>query len=171
MVTIKPCVRRFSRIPYDTCGRIKVNVEELAQRMADAVKAGDMAAARALADLLQEEVKAEYKVAVSGRRIACDLSRVKVVLYVKDGMEMDEDDVQSTRDAIDGWMRDGGAPVLMLRGVDRVEIFEVDTSGQQSLDTTPQGLSPDEIMRRTQEINRVVEEENARRNAGYKTTS
>jgi hypothetical protein len=101
-----------------------------AEQMALEVLRGDLVAAKALADLLLENVAhGEIPVLRVKTITVSDPSRLKVLLYYSDtGYELTEDRILRFEGCIKDWLRVGGPTVLTLMGVDRMEIYELPKS-------------------------------------------
>jgi hypothetical protein len=95
-----------------------------AEHMAVAVLRGDLTAARALADCLVNDYGEGGREIPPLRRVTANRDRVRVILYLKDGVEVDMP--ASTR-AVAAWLSGDGP--LFAAGVDRVELFEVPGEG------------------------------------------
>ncbi len=92
-----------------------------AEQMAIAVLKGDWDAARQLADLLTEHVDGNTNVIPPVKKLTCTIDKIRVVLFADDP---DADfDRETTEAAVAAWLR--GERVLALRGIDRVELYEI----------------------------------------------
>ncbi len=94
-----------------------------AEQMAIAVLKGDMTAARALADLLCDEVNIGSRVH-KPNKVVGNHRHYQCIAYLKDTAENIEDKnvAYGVRISLEEWVEQGG--VLMLREVDRVEIYD-----------------------------------------------
>lgn len=104
---------------------VTLNPQSLAESMALAVLKGDLAAARALADLLLEDWKGGARELPPIRRLSADSGRLRVIVYfplMVGDAEVDLD-VDGVREAVRAWL-DGGE-TLLLQGADRVELYEL----------------------------------------------
>lgn len=95
-----------------------------AEHMAMAVLQGDMTAARALADMLLEDIDKGVLIPHT-KKITSDINKVRVVVFFPcqiDGIDV-EIDQDGLRDAIENWITGGGP--LVLVGADRLELYEL----------------------------------------------
>jgi hypothetical protein len=100
-----------------------------AEQMALEVLKGDSVAAKALADLLLENVAhGEIPVLTVKTLSISDPSRLRVVLYFKEGEEHSYERIIQLERYVREWLGSGHLGVLSLQGVDRIEIYELPKS-------------------------------------------
>lgn len=95
-----------------------------AERMAIEVLRGDMAAARALADHLLNDLEGTVReVTPIKLKVTNPDARLQAIAYFNCSFSDVAIDLETTRQVVDNWLRDGGT--LCVFGVSRVEVYEL----------------------------------------------
>lgn len=98
-------------------------ISETARQMARAVLDGDEAAAKALRDILNEEIgDAVQKPVVTC--LKAGINNYHVMIFAKDGVSVDQEIVVNMEAIIKDWLS-GKKFSVVLSGIDRVEFYEV----------------------------------------------
>lgn len=104
-----------------------------AEQMALEVLRGDLVAAKALADLLLENVAhGEVPILRIKTLTVSDPSRLRVVIYFGKEYELTREMIERTEVIVKNWLRANGSTVLLIQGVDRIEIYELPKSNNVS---------------------------------------
>ena len=94
----------------------------LMKELAISILKDDLVAARALADLIKEELDSIPILPI--KKIECSVENIRVVLYFREDINPEDLDNEQTKQVIGRWLR-GEEGHLGLFGVERVELYEV----------------------------------------------
>lgn len=96
------------------------------ETMAVAVLRGDMTAARALVDHLQEEVFIPgTQIITPTRKLSVNTDKLRMIIFLRQGIDEVDIDRESIQHAIQNWLDGSVHEALILQGVDRVEMYEL----------------------------------------------